>query len=123
MKGDKQVLQTLCDAHGVVVPGGFGQRGIEGIRMVREQQKTLGGTIRLGAASVQLKPGTLAYGIYGTPVTSDRHRHRYGVNASHVRSLSIQRRKLIWNVQRKVSLSGAPFRCAVLQTLPSLRMS
>jgi len=64
----------------------FSPDGTQVITLVT-QKETLGGTTRLGAASVQLKPGTLAYDIYGTPVTSERQRHRYGVNASHVRSL------------------------------------
>jgi CTP synthase len=40
--GDKNVQQALGDVHGILVPGGFGTRGVEGkiaaIRMAREKQ-------------------------------------------------------------------------------------
>ena len=119
---------------GVVVPGGFGDRGIEGmisaIKYVREnkipflglclglhcmviefarnaaglenanssefdfdtpypvidllpeqkQKKEFGGTMRLGAQTCMLIPGTLAYQAYKQDVISERHRHRYEFN-------------------------------------------
>lgn len=40
--GDRNVLQALGDVHGILVPGGFGPRGVEGkiaaIKMAREKQ-------------------------------------------------------------------------------------
>ncbi|HSV87712.1 MAG TPA: CTP synthase [Bacteroidales bacterium] len=52
------------------------------IDMMQEQKKvtTKGGTMRLGAFSCDLKPGTLARGIYGTDRIHERHRHRYEFN-------------------------------------------
>jgi CTP synthase len=40
----------------------------------------LGGTMRLGAQSCKLLPGTLAYKIYQLETITERHRHRYEVN-------------------------------------------
>jgi CTP synthase len=43
----------------------------------------LGGTMRLGAQSSDVKPGTLAHQIYGAVVT-ERHRHRYEANVHYL---------------------------------------
>jgi len=45
----------------------------------RDSNSDLGGTMRLGAQTCPVKPGTLAAEIYGTEVT-ERHRHRYEAN-------------------------------------------
>ncbi|MDE2428486.1 MAG: CTP synthase [Burkholderiales bacterium] len=45
----------------------------------RDENSDLGGTMRLGAQTCAIKPGTLAAEIYGTVVT-ERHRHRYEAN-------------------------------------------
>lgn len=45
----------------------------------RNVNSVLGGTMRLGAQTCNVKPGTLAAEIYGTHVT-ERHRHRYEAN-------------------------------------------
>lgn len=45
----------------------------------RDANSDLGGTMRLGAQTCAVKPGTLAAEIYGTHVT-ERHRHRYEAN-------------------------------------------
>lgn len=45
----------------------------------RDANSDLGGTMRLGAQTCAVKPGTLASEIYGTQVT-ERHRHRYEAN-------------------------------------------
>ncbi|EFK95116.1 CTP synthase, partial [sediment metagenome] len=45
----------------------------------RSASSDLGGTMRLGAQSSDVKPGTLAHRIYG-PVVTERHRHRYEAN-------------------------------------------
>jgi CTP synthase len=119
---------------GILVPGGFGRRGIEGmlqaIRFAREEKvpyfgiclgmqtmvieyarnvcgladadstefnaatphrviyklrelkgvDELGGTMRLGAYPCHLAENSLAHRAYGTPVISERHRHRYEFN-------------------------------------------
>jgi len=39
-----------------------------------------GGTMRLGAYNCEIKPNTLAFEIYGQPIISERHRHRYEFN-------------------------------------------
>lgn len=132
------VAQKLAGADAVLVPGGFGKRGIDGmitaiayarenkipflgiclgmqlasiecarhvlgikdadskefneatpsplIDMMAEQKtKTLmGGTMRLGAYSCDLKKGSRARQIYGGNTISERHRHRYELNTAYV---------------------------------------
>ena len=45
----------------------------------RTEKSDLGGTMRLGAQTCSIEPGTLAAEIYGNVVT-ERHRHRYEAN-------------------------------------------
>ncbi|MCL2655925.1 MAG: CTP synthase [Betaproteobacteria bacterium] len=52
----------------------------------RSEDSNLGGTMRLGAQSCAIKPGTLAEKIYGASV-NERHRHRYEVNNRYVEQL------------------------------------
>jgi CTP synthase len=145
-------LDCLSDMDGIVVPGGFGDRGIEGkieaVRYAREhgvpylgiclgmqvavieaarnlaglkgamstefdrntphpvvglitewqdaagrteersEDSDLGGTMRLGAQSVTLEPGSLAATSYGKTEIVERHRHRYEVNNNYRKQLS-----------------------------------
>ena len=147
---DAANVDQLARFDAVLVPGGFGKRGIEGkicaVRFARErrvpylgiclgmqvatieyarhvagledanstefepdtrhpvialidewqdrdgsiQRRTtasdLGGTMRLGAQSSDVKPGTLAHRIYGSVVT-ERHRHRYEANVHYLERL------------------------------------
>jgi len=140
-------LDCIRDMDGIVVPGGFGDRGIEGkieaVRYAREsgipylgiclgmqvavieaarnlaglagamstefdkgtpypvvglitewqdaagsteersEESELGGTMRLGAQSVTLEPGSLAATSYGATEIFERHRHRYEVNNNY----------------------------------------
>jgi CTP synthase len=130
---------ALSGVDGVLVPGGFGMRGIEGkieaIRYAREcelpffgiclgmqcaviefarnvlglddanstefvadvahpvicmlnEQKQItekGATMRLGAQTCVLEPGSLAERTYGTTVIRERHRHRYEFNPAYRR--------------------------------------
>ena len=130
----ENVAEAFTGVHGLLVPGGFGERGIPGkieaIRYAREngipffgiclglqtaaiefarnvcgletansmefdllaehpiislmpdQEEVvdMGGTMRLGAYPCQLKEGTKAFEAYGTPLISERHRHRYEMN-------------------------------------------
>ncbi len=52
----------------------------------RTASSDLGGTMRLGAQSSDVKPGTLAHEIYG-PVVTERHRHRYEANVNYLERL------------------------------------
>jgi len=52
----------------------------------RSADSDLGGTMRLGAQSSDVKPGTLAHRIYGA-VVSERHRHRYEANVHYLDAL------------------------------------
>lgn len=49
----------------------------------RASQGDLGGTMRLGAYTASLKPGSRIADIYGTTEISERHRHRYEVNRAY----------------------------------------
>jgi CTP synthase len=131
----------LADYDGILVPGGFGKRGIEGmlvaIRYAREKKvpyfgiclgmqtacieyarnvcgladanssefdpatphrviyklrelrgvEELGGTMRLGAWTCKIEPGTLANKVYGKTEISERHRHRYEFNREYETTL------------------------------------
>ncbi|MGC1371931.1 MAG: CTP synthase [Candidatus Sulfotelmatobacter sp.] len=131
------VESQLAGYDGILVPGGFGKRGIEGmliaIRYARENKvpyfgiclgmqtacvefarnvvglseanssefdqatphrviyklrelrgvEELGGTMRLGAWTCKIEPGTLAHRIYGKLEISERHRHRYEFNREY----------------------------------------
>ena len=126
---------------GILVPGGFGKRGIEGmihtIRYTRENKipffgiclgmqcatieyardvaglkqanstefdqltpfrviyklrellgiDEMGGTMRLGAWTCKLEPGSFAAKAYGKLEISERHRHRYEFNREHEKTL------------------------------------
>jgi CTP synthase len=50
---------------------------------MRAAEGELGGTMRLGAYSAFLKPGSKIAGIYGETGISERHRHRYEVNMAY----------------------------------------
>jgi len=52
----------------------------------RSSSSDMGGTMRLGAQSSDVKPGTLAHEIYGDVVT-ERHRHRYEANVNYLDQL------------------------------------
>jgi CTP synthase len=140
--GDQASEEQLADYDGILVPGGFGKRGIEGmliaIRYAREKKvpyfgiclgmqtaciefarnvcgladanssefdpatphrviyklrelrgvEELGGTMRLGAWTCKIEPGTLAHKIYGQDEISERHRHRYEFNREYEETLT-----------------------------------
>ena len=140
--GQRACEEQLQDYDGILVPGGFGKRGIEGmlqaIRYAREQKvpyfgiclgmqtaciefarnvcglaeanssefdpatahrviyklrelrgvEELGGTMRLGAWTCKIEPGTLAHKIYGQAEISERHRHRYEFNREYEEQLT-----------------------------------
>ncbi|HEX2218328.1 MAG TPA: CTP synthase, partial [Gemmatimonadales bacterium] len=129
--------RALAGFDGVLVPGGFGERGIEGmvnaVRWARENDlpffgiclglqvaiiefarnvcrlpesnstefspecstpvialmqsqrevADLGGTMRLGAYTARLRPGSRAAQAYGANEISERHRHRWEVNNAY----------------------------------------
>jgi CTP synthase len=130
----QEAIGSLADVDGVLIPGGFGGRGIEGkiaaVRFARErgvpflgiclgmqvatvefarnvvgleganstefdretpypvvdllpEQKDVqdkGGTMRLGAEPVVVRPGTRAHAAYGSDLVYERHRHRWEVS-------------------------------------------
>ncbi len=58
----------------------------DGTIKTRDKNSNLGGTMRLGAQSSDVAPGTLAHQIYGDVVT-ERHRHRYEANVHFLEPL------------------------------------
>lgn len=58
----------------------------DGTIQKRNANSDLGGTMRLGAQSSDVKAGTLAHDIYGDVVT-ERHRHRYEANEHYLQRL------------------------------------
>lgn len=58
----------------------------DGTIQKRDVNSDLGGTMRLGAQSSDVTPGTLAHQIYGKVVT-ERHRHRFEANEHYLERL------------------------------------
>lgn len=56
-------------------------------KVVRDAATDKGGTMRLGAYPARLREGSRVAEIYGTNDISERHRHRYEVNASYIPKL------------------------------------
>ncbi len=56
------------------------------IDLMEEQKKVTakGGTMRLGSYPCEIKPDTLAYNIYGKPIITERHRHRWEFNNKYL---------------------------------------
>jgi CTP synthase len=57
-------------------------------QQVRDEKSALGGSMRLGAQEARLKPGTLAYALYGKESIYERHRHRYEFNNNYLDELT-----------------------------------
>ena len=59
------------------------------IDILPEQKETedMGGTMRLGAHTTDIAPGTLAHDLYGADSCTERHRHRYEVNPDYIPDL------------------------------------
>ena len=55
----------------------------DGEVQTRRANEDIGGTLRLGAQSATLQPGSLAREIYGTSKINERHRHRYEFNEQY----------------------------------------
>ncbi|MDP2416943.1 MAG: CTP synthase, partial [Hydrogenophaga sp.] len=55
----------------------------DGSIQTRSASSDLGGTMRLGAQTSDVLPGTLAHRIYGAAVT-ERHRHRFEANVNYL---------------------------------------
>jgi CTP synthase len=53
----------------------------------RDHDSDLGGTMRLGGYTCQLKPDSLAHDIYGADEIVERHRHRYEFNNNYMQKL------------------------------------
>ncbi len=67
----------------------MGEEGRHIIAILPEQEgvSDLGGTMRLGNYPVTLRPGTLAWDLYGKEEIVERHRHRYEVNPRYLKDL------------------------------------
>lgn len=78
----KNVL-GLSNAHSTEMDPGTSEPVID---LMEDQKKVTakGGTMRLGAYPCALKEGSLARTIYGSPVISERHRHRWEFNNKYL---------------------------------------
>ena len=79
----------------------------------RTEKSDLGGTMRLGAQSCPVEPGTLAASIYGAEV-NERHRHRYEVNNIYVpqleaRGYKVSARTPSEKLPEMMEIPGHPF--------------
>ena len=54
---------------------------------LRDEQSEMGGTMRLGAQTCRLEPGSLARAVYGADEIRERHRHRYEFNNNYLERL------------------------------------
>jgi CTP synthase len=154
----------LKDFDGILIPGGFGKRGIEGkikatryarenkipflglclgfqlavveysrnvvgiedatseemgegshvIALLPEQESVdqLGGTMRLGDYTANIRDNTIARKLYGTNCIVERHRHRYEVNPRYIENL--EKAGLVFSATNKnrmecLELPGHPF--------------
>ena len=154
----------LKDYDGILIPGGFGKRGIEGkieaiqfarennvpflglclgfqlatvefarnkagftdatseefgegthvIGLLPEQEgvNELGGTMRLGNYTADIRNGTLASKLYKEKQITERHRHRYEVNPQYIGDL--EKEGLVFSATNKnrmecLELPGHPF--------------
>jgi len=59
----------------------------DGALQVRDEGVDLGGSMRLGAQDIHLKPGTRYRDICNAQVIRERHRHRYEFNNNYMRRL------------------------------------
>ncbi len=79
-------------------------------------KRSYGGTMRLGTWNAKVKKDTMAFQIYGTEDTSERHRHRYEFNDEFVKDfekngLIISARSIVENLAEIIELpkSTHPF--------------
>ena len=59
----------------------------KGELQIRNDNSDLGGTMRLGAQKAELVEDTKLRQIYGSPVITERHRHRYEMNGRYINDL------------------------------------
>lgn len=59
----------------------------KGELQVRSDDSDLGGTMRLGAQKAELVEDSKLRQIYGTPIITERHRHRYEMNGRYITDL------------------------------------
>ena len=59
----------------------------KGELQLRSDASDLGGTMRLGAQKAELVEDSKLRQIYGSPVITERHRHRYEMNGRYIEQL------------------------------------
>jgi CTP synthase len=84
------------------------------IALLPEQEglNQLGGTMRLGNYTADIREGTLAYKLYGQKQIVERHRHRYEVNPVYIEKL--EKAGMVFSATNKnrmecLELPGHPF--------------
>jgi CTP synthase len=91
----------------------FGE-GTHVIALLPEQEglNQLGGTMRLGDYTADIREGTLANRLYGQKQIVERHRHRYEVNPAYIEKL--EKAGLVFSATNRnrmecLELPGHPF--------------
>lgn len=90
------------------------EKTIDGEEIPRQYDAHKGGTMRLGAQTCMVEPGTLAETIYQKARISERHRHRYEVNnawldALTAKGLRVSGRSEQGNLVEMIELPEHPF--------------
>ena len=78
--GKANVIRNVSECKYPVVALITEWRDEDGNVEVRTEKSDLGGTMRLGAQACQLSDDSVVRKLYGEPVITERHRHRYEVN-------------------------------------------
>ena len=118
LRGVRPQRLRVGDANSSEFDPGTPHRVIYKLRELRGVEE-LGGTMRLGAWTCKIEPGTLANKVYGQTEISERHRHRYEFNREYEehadrRRLAHLRLDARRHLRRNGRNSGAP----VLHRLP-----
>jgi CTP synthase len=74
--GDDDMTSEEFDEQGVIEPSKY----VVNFLPDQDHMRAKGGTLRLGAYTCAIKPGTKAYEAYQAQEVSERHRHRYEFN-------------------------------------------
>ena len=129
---EKNLDQQLHNVDGILVPGGFGNRGTEGMILaaqyarghkipylgiclgMQEDIEDIGGTLRLGSYPCILAEGSRSYELFGKKEIHERHRHRYEVNNAFRKELQEKGMNIVGtspdnHIVEMIEIAGHPF--------------
>ncbi len=87
-----EYARNVCGLEGADTAENVPETPYPVVDLLPEQKEILkkskyGATMRLGGQTVKIKPGTLAYSLYGREEIVERFRHRYEINPEYVETL------------------------------------